>query len=62
MKHEIYRLIPEFKERIWGGRRLKETFGFETDVYPLGEAWNITSLVGNADNKIENTEYTLYGL
>ena len=59
MKDRIYRLVTEYKERIWGGTRLQETFGFETDVNPLGEAWIVTSLAGNADNYVEGLDMSL---
>ncbi|MDD6467558.1 MAG: class I mannose-6-phosphate isomerase [Erysipelotrichaceae bacterium] len=59
MNKEIYLLTPEYKERIWGGTRLQEVFGFDTDIQPLGEAWTVTSLVGNADNRIEALDTTL---
>lgn len=59
MNKKMYLLKPEYKERIWGGTRLQETFGFDTDINPLGEAWVVTSLVGNADNEIEELGTTL---
>ena len=30
MNKKMYLLKPEYKERIWGGTRLQETFGFDT--------------------------------
>jgi len=59
MNHKIYRLVSEYKERIWGGTRLQETFGFKTDINPLGEAWIVTSLAGNADNYVEGLDMSL---
>ena len=62
MKNSIYKLVCEYKQRIWGGARLQEVYGFETDVEPLGEAWIVTSLKGNADNRIEGLEMSLNDL
>jgi len=33
-------LEPQFKPRVWGGRRLAERFGLATDK-PIGEAWMV---------------------
>jgi len=33
-------LEPQFKPRVWGGRRLAERFGLEADE-PIGEAWMV---------------------
>ncbi|WP_456480993.1 type I phosphomannose isomerase catalytic subunit [Oceanithermus sp.] len=41
MSHEITAFVelePQFKPRVWGGRRLAERFGLATDE-PIGEAW-----------------------
>ncbi len=35
---EILELKPVFKDYIWGGTRLKDDFGFETDIDPVAEA------------------------
>lgn len=59
LKQEIYRLVPEFKERLWGGHRLQEIYGFDTDIDRLGEAWVVTSLPGNADNAVEGLQMSL---
>lgn len=39
-KHmEILKLKPVFKDYIWGGTRLRDEFGFETDMDPVAEGW-----------------------
>ena len=39
---EILELKPVFKDYIWGGTRLKDDFGFETDVDPVAEGWMLS--------------------
>jgi len=34
---------PLFKEKIWGGNRLKTTFGFNTPSEKTGECWGISA-------------------
>lgn len=40
---EIMFLEPVFKETIWGGRRLKEEFGYQVDGENVGECWGIAA-------------------
>lgn len=53
---EIFKLKPIFKDYIWGGTRLKNDFGFESDLDKLAEGW---MLACHKDGKsiIENGEY-----
>ncbi|WP_456447212.1 type I phosphomannose isomerase catalytic subunit [Oceanithermus sp.] len=37
---DVIELEPRFLPRVWGGRRLAERFGLETDE-PIGEAWMV---------------------
>ncbi len=41
---KMFKIRPLFAERIWGGTRLKEKFGFAVDVDPCGEAWLIADI------------------
>lgn len=36
---EILYLTPDVKDKIWGGRKLIEDFGFRTDKNNIGEVW-----------------------
>lgn len=36
---EILKLQPIFKDYIWGGQRLREDFGFQSDLPKLAEGW-----------------------
>lgn len=53
---EIFKLKPVFKDYIWGGTRLKDDFGFESNLDKLAEGW---MLACHKDGKsiIENGEY-----
>lgn len=53
---EIFKLKPVFKDYIWGGTRLKDDFGFESNLDKLAEVW---MLACHKDGKsiIENGEY-----
>ena len=41
---KMYRIMPIFAERIWGGTKLKDKFHFEFDIEPVGEAWLIANV------------------
>lgn len=46
-------LSPVFKERIWGGEKLKEEFGYDIPTNETGEAWVVAALP-NGSNTVEN--------
>ena len=46
MKHDKRELIvlkPIFHNKIWGGRRLEEAYGYELPEGPVGECWAISA-------------------
>ena len=47
---EIYplRFEPIYKERLWGGQKLREVLGKEASGANLGESWEISGVAGNA--------------
>ncbi|MFD2706405.1 mannose-6-phosphate isomerase, class I [Salibacterium lacus] len=53
MYHEPIFLEPVLKERIWGGTKLKETFGYSLPSDQTGECWGI-SAHPNGDCTIKN--------
>ncbi|MBI6872474.1 mannose-6-phosphate isomerase, class I [Clostridium aciditolerans] len=53
---EIVRLEPVFKYRVWGGRKLKEYFGYDIPTDKTGECWAI-SAHKNGDCIIKNGEF-----
>lgn len=40
---KIIRLKPVFKERIWGGQKLKSYFSYDIEEKPIGECWAISA-------------------
>ena len=38
----IEKLYPAYKDYIWGGNKLKEKYGKNTDTDPLAEAWELS--------------------
>lgn len=43
MKHEAIFLQPIFKERIWGGQKLKTIYGYDVPYEKTGEAWVVSA-------------------
>lgn len=39
----INKLRPSFKDYLWGGQKLKEDYGKETDLKPLAESWEVST-------------------
>lgn len=39
---DILELKPVFKDYIWGGTRLKDDFGFKTELNPVAEGWMLS--------------------
>jgi len=52
----ILKMKPVFKEMIWGGKKLRDVYGYEIPSDKTGEAWTI-SAHKNGNCTIENTEY-----
>lgn len=56
MNNEILMLQPVFMERIWGGTKLKDVFGYDIPYDLTGEAWTI-SAHKDGSSVILNGEY-----
>jgi mannose-6-phosphate isomerase len=39
---EIVKLYPECKDNIWGGVKLREKYGKQTDKTPVAESWELS--------------------
>ena len=39
---EILKLSPAFKDYIWGGNRMRELYGFQSDLDRISEAWMLS--------------------
>ena len=59
MEKQIVKILPFFEARIWGGKRMLETFNYQTDIYPIGEVYNVVALPGAADCPVADTDLTL---
>ncbi|MCI7774308.1 MAG: class I mannose-6-phosphate isomerase [Enorma sp.] len=52
----IIELVPVFKEKIWGGRKLETEFSYEIPAGPVGECWAISAHPAG-DDEIASGEY-----
>ena len=43
LSRDIIILEPVFHEKIWGGRRLAEDFGYDIPEGKIGECWAISA-------------------
>lgn len=59
MEKQVVKILPFFEARIWGGKRMLETFNYQTEVFPIGEVYNVVALPGAADCLVEGTNKTL---
>ena len=50
---EIQKLSPECKDYIWGGNKLKEKYGKQTDKAPCAESWEL-SFHKDGPTRLEN--------
>ena len=48
---EILKLKPVFKDYIWGGNRLREEFGFESELDIMAEGWMLSAR-NDGDNTV----------
>jgi mannose-6-phosphate isomerase len=62
MEKQVVKLKPEFRERIWGGEKIKTEFNGDTDIDPVGEMWVVAPFENNGDNEIEALNTTLSAL
>ena len=53
----IMKLNPVFKDYIWGGNRLREDFGFQSELSKLAEGWML-SCHKDGMNTVSNGEYS----
>lgn len=52
----ILKLNPVFKDYLWGGTKLRDEYGFESNLDKLAEGWML-SCHKDGENKILNGEY-----
>lgn len=54
--NSVIKLQPVFKEIVWGGNRLKDDYGFKSELNNIAEAWMLCAR-NDGDNIIVNGEY-----
>jgi mannose-6-phosphate isomerase len=59
MKKQVVKLEPEFRERIWGGEKIKTEFHGKTDIAPVGEMWVVAPFENVGDNYIPTLDTTI---
>lgn len=59
MKKQVVKLEPEFRERIWGGQKIKSEFNGKTSVDPVGEMWSVAPFENVGDNFIPALDTTI---
>ncbi len=52
----IIKLSPAFKDYIWGGNKMRDLFGFDSDLDKISEAWML-SCHKDGNNIIQNGKY-----
>ena len=52
----ILKLNPVFKDYLWGGTKLRDEYGFESDLTKLAEGWML-SCHKDGENTIQNGEF-----
>ena len=53
----ILKLNPVFKDYLWGGTKLRDEYGFKSDLSKLAEGWML-SCHKDGENTIENGEFS----
>lgn len=43
MEENMYKIEPVFKDYIWGGQRLREEYGKESDLEVVAESWELST-------------------
>lgn len=55
MPNQIYQILPVFEERLWGGQRLRERFGYQSDLKNIAEVYNVIAIPGHLDCTVADT-------
>lgn len=56
---KFYRINPVLEERIWGGQKIREKFGYQTELKNIAEAYHVIAIPGHLDNPVEGENMTL---
>lgn len=55
MEKRIYHIEPVFEQRIWGTQRLREKYGYKTELENIAEVYNVCAMPGHLDNVVTGT-------
>ena len=50
---KLYKILSVFNYRVWGGNRLKDKYGYESDLPNIGECYNVIAMKGHLDCTVE---------
>lgn len=56
---KLYKIDPVFNYRIWGGNRLKEKYGYKSDLPNIGECYHVIAMPGHLDCWVPEVSMTL---
>jgi mannose-6-phosphate isomerase len=56
---KLYKIDPVFNYRIWGGNRLKEKYGYQSDLSNIGECYHVIAMPGHLDCWVPEANMTL---
>jgi len=50
---KLYKVLPVFNYRVWGGHRLEEKYGYQSNLVNIGECYNVIAMKGILDCTVE---------
>lgn len=56
---KLHKIEPVFNYRIWGGNRLKEKYGYQSDLANIGECYHVIAMPGHLDCWVPEANMTL---
>lgn len=56
---KLYKIDPVFNYRIWGGNRLKEKYGYESDLPNIGECYHVIAMPDHLDCWVPDADMPL---
>ena len=56
---KLYKIDPVFNYRIWGGNRLKEKYGYQSDLPNIGECYHVIAMPGHLDCWVPDANMSL---
>ncbi len=56
---KFYKIEPILEERVWGGQKIREQFGYQTDLNNIAEVYHVIAIPGHLDNMVSGTGESL---